>query len=125
MVADGIGSLDNYLTGVIIRVRGGAMEYVNAGHPPVMVKRGADSSVRIYDFSDSEFTGGYLGIAELQNDYVMKIIPVDEGDTVLLYSDCLSCRSSALRRPGALRRGWSILFSMIFFDAPEQSSRMI
>ncbi len=85
-----IGSIDNYLTGIIIRVRGNEVEYVNAGHPPLMVKKGSDSSVRIHDFEDSESGGGYLGILELQTGYGVKKLKMEEGDALLLYSDCLT-----------------------------------
>ena len=85
-----IGSIDNYLTGIILRMNGNDVEYVNAAHPPLMVKTAADSSVQIHDFDDSEFNGGYLGIKELQSNYDMKKLRVDAGDVLFLYSDCLT-----------------------------------
>ncbi len=84
-----IDNVDNYLTGVIIRIDDSIVEYVNAAHPQMLVRRGRTGKVEIIGAGDEFVNGRFLGISSLEGSYDMCRVTVEKGDVLLLYSDCL------------------------------------
>jgi|GEM_PF-652950 len=84
-----MGAMDNYLTGVMLKIDGDCLEYVNAAHPDMLVRRGEKVAIDIIRKSDHPGTGGFLGIPIMNNEFDMQRVPVQSGDTFLVYSDCL------------------------------------
>jgi EAL domain-containing protein (putative c-di-GMP-specific phosphodiesterase class I)/serine phosphatase RsbU (regulator of sigma subunit) len=83
------GMVENYLTGLFLRIKENKIEYVNAGHTDVLVKS-ADGCVSVLGGTDGGFRGSFLGIAGLPDDY--RIVKTGlAGETyLLLYTDCLT-----------------------------------
>lgn len=99
----GKGSVENYLTGVILRICGDTIEYVNAGHTDVFIKHAnssqmesqnftdySDNSVFILGEEDSSFRGHFLGIPDLPVEFGIVQKKLEPGDTIILYTDCLT-----------------------------------
>jgi sigma-B regulation protein RsbU (phosphoserine phosphatase) len=84
-----MGAMDNYLTGVMLKIDGDCLEYVNAAHPDLLVRKGGKDTVDIIRKSDHPGTGGFLGIPIMNNEFDMQRVPVQSGDSFLVYSDCL------------------------------------
>ncbi|MCU0848400.1 MAG: SpoIIE family protein phosphatase [Spirochaetes bacterium] len=84
-----IGNLDNYLTGVLLRLSGGEIEYVNAGHPD-MLRRTAGGGVQRAGGNAGENKGYFLGFGEMDRPYGSFEFKMEKGDSLLLYTDCLT-----------------------------------
>jgi len=94
-----LDSIENYLTGIVLRFTGNRVEYVNAGHPDLLLRRGGEAvkeavktaagTVLRVAPSGVDFRGGFLGKSDLGNAYRTVTFPVEKGDALLLYSDCL------------------------------------
>ncbi len=90
------GDIENYLTGVLLRVSGSKVEFINAGHPKVFyrsAKTGKVVSVEISEAAENEALysgGGIIGIAGMEPDFKTITFNMKSGDCLLLYTDCLS-----------------------------------
>jgi serine phosphatase RsbU (regulator of sigma subunit) len=80
--------LENYITGAILRFEGDQIEYVNAGHPELVIKRSGESKSRLVQDEDTGVKGQPIG---LSRNYPYRSIsfPSQSGDTLLLYTDCI------------------------------------
>ena len=94
------GDAENYLTGVLIRMKENYIEYVNAGHPDVLLRKkdstNKHNAAAITDTNGGDsFKGRFLGIPDLPTSYETLSIPVAHDDSILIYSDCLieSCNT--------------------------------
>lgn len=86
-----IGDMDNYLTGVILRFDQDNVEYVNAGHTDLLYKNAKTKKVIIVQPENGkEFKGNFLGIEAMQDKYNYLRFQMQPGDSLLLYSDCLT-----------------------------------
>lgn len=83
-----MGSIDNYLTGILLRFTGDNVEYVNAGHADLLIKRGATGLVKKVRPKDREFKGNFLGVAAMERPFNSIIFKIAKDDVLLLYSDC-------------------------------------
>lgn len=84
------GDIENYLTGVILRMKGDHVEYINAGHPKVFFRSGKSGKVVPIELKNSDSSGGIIGMTGIEPDFRTIAFPVHEGDSILLYTDCMS-----------------------------------
>lgn len=84
-----IGNVDNYLTGILLRFKDDAVEYVNAAHTELIYKIAASGNVAIVNRKDRDIKGMFLGKEAMQWPFEMLKFRVSTGDTLVLYSDCL------------------------------------
>jgi serine phosphatase RsbU (regulator of sigma subunit) len=80
--------LENYITGAILRLEEDQIEYVNAGHPELIIKRAGESKSQLIQDEDTGVKGQPIG---LSRNYPYRSIsfPSKSGDTLLLYTDCI------------------------------------
>jgi len=85
-----IGNIGNYLTGIILRFNDdGSIEYVNAGHTDLILKRGTKNSVVTVDSKGKSFKGNFIGIELMRSEFLtLSFTPVSD-DVIVVYSDCL------------------------------------
>lgn len=76
-----IGMSGFYLTGILLRLSGGRVEYANANHPQLLLKRGA-SADRIVNNS-----GFFIGMFPDHREYETVSLDCAPGDFLVLYSD--------------------------------------
>ena len=84
--------VENYLTGIFLRVKDSLVEYVSAGHCDVLVKSyGADTcKTGILGDKDGSFRGRFLGIPGLDGEKFETVKANVKKDTyLLLFTDCL------------------------------------
>jgi len=81
--------VDNYLTGMILRFDGDIVEYVNAGHPELLMKKGMSGTVRMVVPKDGDFKGSILGIGEIDHSIRGLKFRMEEGDSLFLATDCI------------------------------------
>jgi len=83
-----ISQAQHYLTGVLLRIDGNKIEYVNAAHPNI-VKKTADG-VEIIEIPDSSERGiCFLGIDDKSYGYESISFNLKSNEYLLLYTDCL------------------------------------
>jgi serine phosphatase RsbU (regulator of sigma subunit)/CheY-like chemotaxis protein len=82
-----LGNLQHFLSGVMFRISGNRVEYVNAGHPDIFVKR-ADGTVSAEMGCGNE-KGFYLGIDIMRKSYDTFMMDMAPGDTIIAFSDGL------------------------------------
>lgn len=86
-LAEEKGAVENYLTGVMIRINDDSLEYANAGHTEVLKKNG--QIVTILGEKNGNYRGSFLGIPDFPSEFSSVEISMQKGDTFLVYTDCL------------------------------------
>lgn len=89
MIVGEKGDIENYLTGILLRVRENRIEYVNAGHPDLLYRYGKSGAVRPVTLEGKEVKGRMLGIDGLSDGYTAIGFPMQGGDCLLLHTDAL------------------------------------
>ena len=84
-----IGQIDSYLTGIILRFKGNVVEYANASHPDLVIKRQKTGSVLPVKPKDRQLKGMLLGKDTFKANVDVLSFNVSKGDTLLLYTDGL------------------------------------
>ena len=85
------GMVENYLTGIFLRITENKIEYVNAGHTDVLVKTPAKKDcISVLGGSNSNFRGSFIGIEGLPDDYCTITQELTGETYLLLYTDCLT-----------------------------------
>lgn len=85
---DELGSVDNYLTGIMLRFDGDVVEYVNAGHPDMLFRRN-DGSVRIVVQPGEDCKGPILGVRGFDLCFKTMKFRVQRREVLLLATDGL------------------------------------
>ncbi|MCP4131428.1 MAG: SpoIIE family protein phosphatase [bacterium] len=83
-----IGNVDNYLTGIILKIMGNSIEYVNAGHPDIFIKS-KGSAYQLLNENNESTAGPFLGLPHFKLPYDSIRFTVSKDDYILLYTDCL------------------------------------
>jgi serine phosphatase RsbU (regulator of sigma subunit)/CheY-like chemotaxis protein len=83
-----LDNVPNFLSGVMLRFSNTTVEYSNAGHPDIFIRRN-DASVYSYGAEPETHKGYYLGIKSMQVPHPFTTFTVEKGDTLLIFSDCL------------------------------------
>ena len=85
------GEIQNYLTGLLVRITDGRVEYVNGGHPPVFYRASANGSVGAVEVKNHpQSNGGIIGMDGIAAQFAGIGFTMKEGDALLMYTDCLS-----------------------------------
>ncbi len=90
----GMDRTNYYLTGILLRVNEDALEFVNAGHPDLLLRR-ASGAVEVLDVPEEE-RGFMLGMRMLRCAYPVRRFRMEPGDSLLLYTDALTESASVL-----------------------------
>ena len=88
------GDIENYLTGLLLRVSGNKVQFINAGHPAVFLRTAANGKcypvqLLVKEASTSMF-GGIIGIPGMEVDFSAVQFNMAAGDALIMYTDCLS-----------------------------------
>jgi sigma-B regulation protein RsbU (phosphoserine phosphatase) len=79
----------NYLTCILLRIDKNHIEYINAAHPDILIKRASENTVHWGFKKGEELQGTMLGIGDVQLYGEPVSIVLDKGDFVVVYTDCL------------------------------------
>jgi PAS domain S-box-containing protein len=115
-----IGSADSYLTGILLRLNGNAIEYVNASHPGLVIKREKTGSVLQVKPHDREMEGTILGKEIITAKFDVLNFTVSGGDALLVYTDGLTESYNASRESYGEERLYSA-----FKKSPSGTAREI
>ena len=80
------GNIENYLTGMLIRIKDNKLELVNAGHPKALLYKAEED---IIDFIDQDGINQYgaIGIDGFPVNFQTLNFTMDSGDELILYTD--------------------------------------
>jgi EAL domain-containing protein (putative c-di-GMP-specific phosphodiesterase class I)/serine phosphatase RsbU (regulator of sigma subunit)/CBS domain-containing protein len=85
------GMVENYLTGIFLRITENRIEYVNAGHTDVLMKTpNRKNAVCVLGGNDDTFRGSFIGIEGLPDDYHTVTQELTGETYLLLYTDCFT-----------------------------------
>lgn len=80
-------SVDTFITGIMLRFKEKDVEYINAGHTNLFVKRKKTGVVMTVKPKDRDFRGMILGKHDLQQGFDVLRFSLERGDSLLLYTD--------------------------------------
>ena len=97
------GNVENYLTGVLGRVKGNNVEFVNAGHPNVIHYKAQSHTIEIIKRGKS-MASGIIGISEFPVNFECVTVTLEKDDMLLLYTDGLTETMNRNREEFGLER---------------------
>lgn len=87
---DELEEVNLYITGLLLRMNGAEVEYVNAGHPDLLHLQSSVNQVEIVTDYSNEFKGHPIGISAVKHQYNSVKFIVESGDSLIFYSDGLT-----------------------------------
>ena len=112
-----VGNVDNYLTGILIKFKDNIVEYVNAGHTDLALRKANTKKVHLVNLKDEDVKGPFLGLEELKTTYRTLAFRVDKGDELLLFTDCFNESKNAQGEEYGIER-----ITAAFMRAPSSSA---
>lgn len=107
-----MGDVEQYLSGILVRLsKEGKVDYVNAGHPDLLLRRSSDGSVTRIG-KDVPMEGVLLGLTGIDGEFSSYSFTMEVGDTLLLYTDGLWQNLSGPGNPYPYRELMNILASV-------------
>jgi sigma-B regulation protein RsbU (phosphoserine phosphatase) len=79
----------NFLTGVVLRFTENKVEYVNAGHSDILIRRRNTGRAELVKPKEAVFHGPILGLTSMKNSFPTILFRMRKGDMLLLFTDCL------------------------------------
>ena len=80
------GNVENYLTGVLARISGNTIDFVNAGHPNVIHYIAKKNTIEMIKRGESK-ESGIIGISGFPVTFECVNVPIEKDDILLLYTD--------------------------------------
>ena len=84
------GDIENYLTGVLLRIQGNQVEFINAGHPKVFIRTAKNGKCYPIELKDGDQKSGIIGFGGMKQDFKAMKFKMQKGDSLILYTDCLN-----------------------------------
>ncbi len=84
------GDIENYLTGVLMRMDGNKVKLINAGHPAVFFRNSRNGKVAPIALKNGESSNGIIGVKDLNPDFKTIKFNMQKDDCIFLYTDCLN-----------------------------------
>jgi len=75
----------------ILRFREDKIEYVNCGHPDMLIRKGGSGKIgRIVGKDGTRVSGPFLGIEMMRGSFKSVTFKMKKGDSLLFFTDCLT-----------------------------------
>lgn len=79
-------NIENYLTGILLRMKGNTIEIVNAGHPcPILYRK--DSGECSYFDEKRKFSSTVIGLSSIEPFFQETSFEMKSGDEIILFTD--------------------------------------
>ncbi len=79
-------NIENYLTGILLRMKGNTIEIVNAGHPcPIIYKKQTDKCS--YFDEERKFSSTVIGLSSVDSFFQETSFTMEKGDEIILFTD--------------------------------------
>lgn len=101
-----IGDLDSYITCVLLRFQENIVEYVNSGHPDLIIKSAKfNTALKILDKEKNSINGPFLGVPLMSKKPFKSLsFELQKDDCLLLYSDALNETTNAHKEGFGIKR---------------------
>lgn len=84
------GDIENYLTGILLRIQENKIEFINAGHPRAFVRTAKNGKCHAIELKGDDKKNGIIGMNTLDKDFTTLKFTMQKGDSLILYTDCLN-----------------------------------
>ena len=84
------GDIENYLTGVLMRIKDDKVELISAGHPKVFLRMAKNGKCYPVELKGGSQNGGIIGFAGSAQEFKAVAFSMHKGDALILYTDCLN-----------------------------------
>ncbi len=78
--------IENYLTGILLRIKGKKVEIVNAGHPSPIIFRKASGQCEYFD-EKRQFASSVIGLSSIDAFFRETEFEMKSGDEIILFTD--------------------------------------
>ena len=79
-------NIENYLTGILLRINDDKVEIVNAGHPSPVLYRSATHETSFFD-EERKYSSSVIGLSTIEPFFQQTEITMNPGDELFLFSD--------------------------------------
>jgi len=86
IISEEISNIDNYITGVLLRFENSIVQYVNAGHPNIVLKKGSSGVVK-EAAPNTEFRGLPIGMDFTPAPFNTVQFEMEPGDMLMIFTD--------------------------------------
>lgn len=80
------GNIENYMSGILFRVKDDKIEMVNAAHPYPFIYRAAEKKVKLYEDTFST-RGTAIGLSSMKPCFILDTVDFSKNDEIILYTD--------------------------------------
>ncbi len=84
------GDIENYLTGVMLRINDNKVELISAGHPKVFLRTAKNGKSYPVELKGGNSNSGIIGYSETTKEFKAVGFTMQKGDSLILYTDCLN-----------------------------------
>lgn len=79
------GNIENYLTGIVSRMNGNKIEFINAGHSMPIYYSAQEDSANYVEDDNTAF--GAIGLPDLPTNFVSHTVEMNRGDELIFFTD--------------------------------------
>ena len=79
------GNIENYLTGILSRMNGNKIEFINAGHSMPIFYSAQEDSAHYVEDDNTAF--GAIGLPDIPTNFVSHIVEMNRGDELIFFTD--------------------------------------
>ena len=79
------GNIENYLTGILARLDGSKVEFINAGHAMPIYYNAKEDSANYIEDDNTAF--GAIGLPDLPTNFVSHTVEMNRGDELIFFTD--------------------------------------
>ena len=84
------GDIENYLTGVLLRINENKVELISAGHPKVFLRTAKNGKVYPVELKGGSGNAGIIGFSGRTPEFKAIGFTMQKGDSLIIYTDCLN-----------------------------------
>lgn len=81
------GNIENYMTGILCRINGNKIDFVNAGHSMPILYSAADNKASYVQSNSKELAYGAIGLTGIPYNFISHSIEMSSGDELFLFTD--------------------------------------
>ena len=79
------GNIENYLTGILSRMDGNKIEFINAGHSMPIFYSAQEDSAHYVEDDNTAF--GAIGLPDIPTNFISHIVEMNRGDELIFFTD--------------------------------------
>ncbi len=79
------GNIENYLTGILARLNGNKVEFINAGHSMPIFYSTQEDSAKFIEDDNTAF--GAIGLPDLPTNFISHTVEMSRGDELIFFTD--------------------------------------